>query len=267
MEKLILLGTGNAGVTECYNTCFAILSEDKYFLVDAGGGNGILTQLKHAKISLNALHHVFVSHSHTDHILGVIWVMRMIGAKMAEKNYCGNLNIYCHNDLVDKLISMAKFTLTNNITKLIGERIIIHSLEDGDSREILDYNVQFFDIHSKKLTQFGFSLFLKNGKRFTFIGDEPYNESEYQYANQVDWLLHEAFCLYSERDIFSPYKKHHATVKEACETAEKLNIKNLVLYHTEDKNILQRKELYTKEGTPFYSGSLFVPDDLEVIDL
>ena len=40
MKELILLGTGNAMVTKCFNTCFAIRQDDEYFLVDAGGGNG-----------------------------------------------------------------------------------------------------------------------------------------------------------------------------------------------------------------------------------
>ena len=40
--KLTMLGTGNALVTECYNTCFVISDGDKNFLVDGGGGSGIL---------------------------------------------------------------------------------------------------------------------------------------------------------------------------------------------------------------------------------
>lgn len=36
MEKLIVFGTGNATVTKCYNTCFALKKEEEYFLVDAG---------------------------------------------------------------------------------------------------------------------------------------------------------------------------------------------------------------------------------------
>ena len=31
-----MLGTGNALVTECYNTCFVIEDEGKYFMVDGG---------------------------------------------------------------------------------------------------------------------------------------------------------------------------------------------------------------------------------------
>ena len=40
--KLTMLGTGNATVTECFNTCFALTNEeDSCFLVDTGGGNQI----------------------------------------------------------------------------------------------------------------------------------------------------------------------------------------------------------------------------------
>ena len=46
--KLTMLGTGNALVTECYNTCFVIDDEGKYFMVDGGGGSTVLHQLKHA---------------------------------------------------------------------------------------------------------------------------------------------------------------------------------------------------------------------------
>ena len=41
MERnLIMLGTGNAMVTKCYNTCFAVQNGEEYLLVDAGGGAG-----------------------------------------------------------------------------------------------------------------------------------------------------------------------------------------------------------------------------------
>ena len=44
-------------------------------------------------------------------------------------------------------------------------------------------------------------------------------------------------------------------------------MKNLLLYHTEDQNIARRKELYTAEGMQYFHGNLFVPEDLEVIEL
>lgn len=80
-------------------------------------------------------------------------------------------------------------------------------------------------------------------------------------------MLHEAFCLYSQCDISDPYEKHHSTVKDACELAESLNIKNLLLYHTEDRNLSDRKKLYCEEGCVYYKGNLLVPNDLEVIEI
>lgn len=46
MNKITMLGTGNATVTQCYNTCFALQTDTTLLLVDGGGGNGVLAQLK-----------------------------------------------------------------------------------------------------------------------------------------------------------------------------------------------------------------------------
>ena len=50
-------------------------------------------------------------------------------------------------------------------------------------------------------------------------------------------------------------------------TAAELGARNLVLWHTEDSRLAERKALYTAEGREFFSGNLFVPDDLDVIPL
>lgn len=83
----------------------------------------------------------------------------------------------------------------------------------------------------------------------------------------VDWLLCEAFCLYRDREIFSPYEKHHSTALDAGRLAESLRVKNLVLYHTEDKNLETRKSTYTAEAASEFSGMIYVPDDLERIEV
>lgn len=267
MERLIALGTGNAIVTKCYNTCFALEDNGEYFLVDAGGGNGILRNLEKAGISLDQIHHIFVTHEHCDHLLGMVWLIRMIATVMKKEKYVGKLFIYCHQGLTETIRTMAQLTLQKKLTKLIGERIILVPVKDQDRKRILEWNITFFDIHSTKAKQFGFHLQLKNGKRLTCAGDEPYNEEKCCDLKESDWLLHEAFCLYSQADIFQPYEKHHSTVKEACQLAEKYGVKNLVLWHTEDKNLENRKRLYTQEGREYYSGNLYVPEDLEWIVL
>ena len=46
-----------------------------------------------------------------------------------------------------------------------------------------------------------------------------------------------------------------------------LKIPHLLLWHTEDKRISERKALYTAEGHTYYRGELYVPDDREIIAL
>ena len=267
MEELYVFGTGNAQAVNCYNTCFALKNQDEYFMVDAGGGNGILRILEDMKVDLNHIHHIFVTHEHTDHILGIVWMVRMIAAAMKKGTYQGTLQIYCHQGLTDTISTLCRLTLQGKFYKMIGNGIFLVPVEDGETLSILDYNVTFFDILSTKAKQFGFTTTLKNGKKFTCAGDEPLNPECIPYAAGSHWLLHEAFCLYSDRDIFSPYEKHHSTVKEACQLAQQLSIPNLVLWHTEDKNLQNRKEKYISEGREYYSGNLLVPDDEEIIEL
>ncbi len=267
MEKIIMLGTGNAAVTKCYNTCFALKKKEEYFLVDTGGGNGILSQLEKANIPLSSIHHIFISHEHTDHLLGLIWMIRMVAAQMKKKKYSGNLTIYCFKELETTIRTIVGLTVQAKFVEMIDERIFFASIEDGCVKEVLGEEIKFFDIQSTKAKQFGFTFILDEKKRFTFLGDEPYRELELPYVQGAEWLMHEAFCRYEERDIFEPYEKHHATIKDACETAEELEVKNLVIYHTEDKNIHNRKEMYGEEGRKYYSGQLWIPDDLEEIEL
>ena len=51
--------------------------------------------------------------------------------------------------------------------------------------------------------------------------------------------------------MFHPYEKHHSTVKDACELAASLGAANVILYHTEDSHLQERKALYTAEGKQY----------------
>jgi len=265
--KLTILGTGNAGVVERYNTCFVLSDEKRHFLVDTGGGNRILKVLRDAEVSLTDIHDIFITHEHIDHLLGLVWLIRMIGQKMNQGKYEGELSIYCHSGLISAITTITDLTIQKKVTKHIGGRIRLIPLQSGDSKKIMDCNVTFFDIGSTKAKQFGFTMITPEGKKLTCCGDEPYNVCEEPYATGSDWLMHEAFCLYGEADKFKPYEKHHSTVKEACQLAEELHIPNLILYHTEETHGANRKALYTEEGGAYFHGNLFVPEDMEVFEI
>ena len=86
------------------------------------------------------------------------------------------------------------------------------------------------------------NLILNNGKTLGFLGDEPLYEELYKDVQNIDWLLHESFCLETEADKYKQREKNHDTVKSASIKAQKLNVKNLVLWHTQENLRKNRKE-------------------------
>ena len=265
--QLIMLGTGHAGVLSCYNTCFILKDENLCFLVDTGGGNGLLKQLQAVDIPINQIHDVFVTHKHTDHITGIVWLLRMVIQGMKRGQYEGDLCLYSHEEVIRIIYTITTMLFDIDQKPNILKRLHFITVQDKESKDILHKEVTFFDIQSTKARQFGFTMQLNEADKLTCLGDEPYHECEAIYVQDSKWLLHEAFCLYEEKDIYHPYEIEHSTVKDACELAQRMGVENLVLYHTEESHLKDRKRLYTQEGRPYFKGHLYVPNDLDVLSL
>ena len=281
MNKITMLGTGNATVAQIYNTCFILETSTTKLLVDAGGGNGILSQLRKVNVPISDIHHLFVTHAHTDHVLGVIWIIRMVAQC---KGYEGKLHVYSHDKVMKVVKTIIDMILAKKQLAKVAERVEFHLLEDGDRFEVGDMHLQCFDIHSTKEKQFGFRAELPSSLEVSAekhpascetakplvlacLGDEPYNPLDRQYVEHADWMMCEAFCLYADRDTFKPYEKCHSTALDAGKLAAELDVKNLILYHTEEKTLATRKETYAKEASENFKGKILVPDDLEEIEL
>ena len=270
MNQITMLGTGNATVSQIYNTCFVLQTPSTLMLVDAGGGNGILAQLKKIHVQISDIHHLFVTHAHTDHVLGGIWVIRMVAQC---KGYEGLLHVYGNDKVIKVIKTIIDMILAKKQLAKVAERVVFHQLEDGDCFEVGDMKLECFDIQSTKEKQFGFRAELPSSDEsdkplvLACLGDEPYNEQNRRYIVGADWMMCEAFCLYADRDTFKPYEKCHSTALDAGKLAEELGVKNLILYHTEEKTLANRKENYTREAAENFKGRIFVPDDLEVIEL
>lgn len=265
--KLTMLGTGNAMASKCYNTCFLISDGQQHFLVDGGGGNAILHQLESIGLSYKDIKEIFVTHKHIDHLLGILWLIRAVCQCFSSGQKPWNVHIYASKEVIDLLLDISGKLLLQKQTRFIGSFIHLIPIWDGEVKNINGRDVTFFDIGSAKDLQFGFCMELGNHKKLTCCGDEPCHPCGQKYVENSAWLLHESFCLYSQAGLFAPYEKYHATVKDACEFAESMCVTNLVLYHTEDRNLSHRKELYCEEGRRYFHGNLYVPDDLETIEL
>lgn len=264
MVRLVMLGTGKAMVTKCYNTCFVLDSDNGSIMVDAGGGNGILTQVEKAGLDWSKIRALFITHAHTDHIIGGIWVLRKINSLIKQNKYNGLFKVYGLAENLNYLKYSCDFLLSDSLS----DQIQLIPIWGEDKFTECGVKFEVININSTKKAQLGFRAVISNYDKellMVCLGDEPCHETSEKYVKNADWLLAEAFCLRSEKELFQPYEKSHSTAYDAGQTAEKLGVKNLLLYHTEDSDLENRAKKYTEEAMQNFKGNIFVPDDLEVI--
>ena len=217
--------------------------------------------VERAGLRKEEIHDLFVTHAHTDHLLGVIWLVRM------ALQFRYSLNIWSHAKVLSLLDGICRQILPQKEVSRLGDLVAFQRLEDGGTFRVGDMNFQCFDIHSSKEPQFGFTAIFANGRHLCCLGDEPFNPLCREYAQDADWLMHEAFCTYADRERFRPYEKSHSTARDAGRNAHELRARNLILYHTEDRTLETRSERYANEAHEAFTGNIIVPDDLQIIPL
>ena len=181
-----MLGTGHALVTRCYNACFVLEGDAEVgaetgtgvgaegdagvgtevgtgvgapcFLVDAGGGNGIMTQLEQAGVDWRSIRDLFITHTHIDHLLGAVWMLRLVCHHLNEGDYAGDFAVWGNDRVVAVLEELAHLLLRPQETRFLGNRVRLHAVRDGEAHEILGRKTAFFDTHSAGAKQFGFAM-------------------------------------------------------------------------------------------------------------
>ncbi len=261
--KLHVLGTGHATVIKNYNTCFLIENNGQYFLVDGGGGNRIFSQLENAKLDINKIQNAFITHNHTDHLLGIIWVVRSVLQGFLKNERSLPFTLYGSKECLDAIKTISLISIGEKFWNAnFGKKFFLREVKDGQVEKIAGLNFEFFDILTIEMPQMGFFI---EEKKFAFCGDMPLNEKLYEKYTNVNWLCLEAFCLEKNRNKnLLPLTKHF-TVEQAATTAQKLHPKNLILWHGDDNIDGHRKQQYTDAAQKIYDGNIIVPEDLETI--
>lgn len=264
--RATFLGTGCAMVLKRYNTCFLLEQDNKKLLVDAGGGNEILVRLDRLGVPVTSIGGMFVTHSHSDHILGTPWVIRAVGTAMAEQGYTGTFTVAACAETLSHVRAICEMILGKKMTKFFDKQILFREVTDGERLELCGFDITAFDIGSKKMKQFGFRLELDRGEAVCFAGDEPVKPSTERYARNAKWLFSEAYCLYADRERYKPYERSHVTSLDVGRIAKEMNVRNLLIYHTEDYGPDRRARM-TEEAGQEFSGNIYVPEDMETVEL
>lgn len=267
MDKLIFLGTGHALAYHCYTTCLALTDGERTFVTDGGGGNGVFMQMERANMRPDEVTDLFISHAHTDHLIGAIWLVRVIGHQFDRSGRTTPLHVYGHASVLETFRTICNLLVGGQVLSHFDKDIIFNAVESGDTHTIGHWQVTFFDTGAAKTTQYGWRATLENGKTLVFLGDEPLTDVGLPYAKDADYLVHEAMCLEADADKYHPHRIHHSSVVDAANNATRAGAKHLILFHAEDKDLDTRKARYTAEAAAHFDGPVDAPDDLDVFIL
>lgn len=258
--EIIMLGTGSAFPQKSYNTCFAVRTPEMLLLADAGGGNGIFAALRAAGIEVAELRHMFVSHAHTDHIFGAVWIIRAVIKLALDGKYDGRLCIYANAPTAAALREICRLTLLESHFAMLPQLTDFVILEAGMEFRIGDTSLRALDAGSENVAQSGLMMTFPSGRRLATLGDEALTHKNMEAVAGADWLMCGAFCRHADKDIFKPYEKHHHTVRDVARLARDARIGTLLLYHSEDRTPY-KEEAYRAEAAAYFSGRVVVPSD------
>ncbi len=258
MRQLLFLGTGHG--MPIASSCSSILVEDETnnLLLDCGGGHDLIRQFFAAKKEPSEIKNIFMSHFDSDHILGIIPLIRSFSRAKEPIQH----TIYCSEEVKRAIDSLFTFVSKRQFEKALP---FLHFviIEDGMALEAAGWKYTFFDLKSSKTPQFGCVVHFPDGTKLSYLGDEPLHDHYLDPVKDSDVLIHEAFCLDTAQEHFNPHPKNHGTVKEAAQNATRAGAKKLVLIHMEDDTLSSRKQTYLEEARQYFKGDVFVPLDLD----
>ena len=77
------------------------------------------------------MRHIFVTHKHVDHLMGIIWMVRMICQFMNHGEYQGEACIYSHREVLDLIRDIAGKLLLPKETRFIDDRLHLIEVRYG----------------------------------------------------------------------------------------------------------------------------------------
>ncbi|MEM4633529.1 MAG: ribonuclease Z [Candidatus Anstonellaceae archaeon] len=254
MFEVTFLGTASAVPTLKRNLpSIAVRHEGDLLLLDCGEGSQ--RQMMQFGISYMKLKAVFLSHLHTDHILGLFGLLETMALANRQDKLCiygpkgtkhlfqkkgfaevveiedgfscdfgkfevkAFANMHCKGSFGFIVEEKPKRRFYEQKAKAAGLRGAMFSklLEKGEL-EIDGKKIRLKDV-----------TYIQEGKKLVYSGDTPPCPSVIKAAKNADLLIHEAtFCSDMEEEA---KESNHSTAKQAAEVAKKAKAKKLVLTH------------------------------------
>lgn len=294
--SVTILGSSSALPTSTrFPSAHVLNAHERFFLIDCGEGTQM--QLRRMHIKMSRINHIFISHRHGDHTLGLVGListLNLVGRK-------SDLHIYAHAELEENL----NYNLTFFIDELTF-RIVFHTIVPNKHQVIYDDgkiivesiplrhrvpstgflfrekrglpNIRKVLVQKYSLTLSEISA-IKNGSDFinpegliipncelTYYSTEPRSYaycSDTLYSERLVGMLKDVDLLYHEatfanKDIKLAKQTGHSTSGQAATIAKKSGAKKLIIGHFSSR--YKNVEQLQEEAKLIFENTIAVED-------
>jgi len=261
MTKVVFLGT-NTYPRDRESTSILIDNGEEKIVLDCCGG--ILKQLDRSSCNPAEIGHVFLSHVHGDHILGLPWLLMGSFIMRTQYNVRGvsSISIYGAKEVCDAAFKIAQTCFAkpmDALQKMVRLRLVAI---DGENQIRISDNCLLQPIPAKHSTPtFGCKiLFEKPSVSIVYSADTRPNEALAAIAQEADLLIHDAYVEDSRKEF--ALRTYHSTAKEAAEIAESARARTLALVHISEE-YHGKENVLLEEARKIFKGRTILPHDLE----
>ena len=266
--ELTILGCGGAIPTlERKPTAQYLNIQDRHFLIDCGEGTQI--QLRKYNCKFSKIDHIFISHLHGDHFLGLFGYLstlsllgrtnciyiyapkdlkklllshhEIIGKKLNFDIEFIELN-FTESELIfeDSVVEITSFPVFHSVPccrfifkeKPSKSRIIKEKIEElGLSIEAIKKlkNRENFEIDGSHINYEDVTTAGQRSRSYAYCADTSFNNKIIPYVENSDLLYHEATFLETQLD--KAVKTRHSTATQAATIALNAHVKQLLIGH------------------------------------
>jgi len=274
--KVTLLGTGSpAPVMTRFGPGTLVQVNGQNLVFDAG--RGVTQRLLQAKLKLGQVDALFLTHLHSDHVVGIpdLWLTGWLQAAFGQRK--GPFVIYGPAGTIDLMNGLQKAYDWDIQTRIKDQKLPKRavSVEASEIKEGVVYEkdgvrVSAFEVDHGELIKpaFGYRIDYA-GRSVVISGDTRFNENLIKHATGVDLLIHQVAAASPDLlkiPVFKVIMAHHTSPEEAGEVFSRAQPKLAVYYHFVLLGTPKIKPLKEKDVVEMtrktYQGPLLVGEDL-----
>lgn len=265
--NVTLLGTGTPQpLMDRFGPSILVQAGSEILLFDAG--RGCLQRLKQLNILYDKLDAVFITHLHSDHIVGLpdLWLTGWLVSQRSVP-----LNIYGPVGTADmiKYLRLAyaydlKIRADDDKVMEEGSKLLVTEIQQGTVYDKNGVKVIAFDVdHFPIKPAFGYRIEYM-GHSVVLSGDTRYSENLIRFAKGTDLLIHEVIIApdtLSKSDPKYHIYAHHTSAAQAGMVFSAVKPKLAAFSHISKLYGLKEEDIMKSTKTN-YSGPLIMGEDL-----